>query len=301
MPDFQTTSILMLLRLRRYRWARGSIAEQRRRQERQVRLIPAATDIGFDPITIDGLRAAWISGAWPTTGAEHTTGVTLYLHGGAYALGSLVTHREFLGRFASVTRTRVLAIEYRLAPEHRFPAALDDAVAAYRWLVGAGHDPARIVIAGDSAGGGLALATIAALRDSGDPLPACVVCLSPWVDLTLSCESIDANAQNDPVLSRDLLAGYARLYAGGCDTRDPLMSPLFADPVGFPPMLIHVGDEEILRDEAVELSDSARSAGVDVELAVWPRMFHVFQMVPFLSQSGSSLSGVARFIARHLA
>ena len=302
MADLQTTITRMLLRRTRYRWARGSIAEQRRRQEQQARFMPVAKGVCVEPITIDRLSAAWISGPGPTgsTPARLSTRVVLYLHGGAYALGSITTHRAFLGRFATATRTRVLAIDYRLAPEHPFPAALDDAVAAYRWLTSTGHDPARIVIAGDSAGGGLALATIVMLRDAGDRLPACAVCFSPWVDLTLSCASIDTNAEADSILNRDGLAGYARLYTNGHDPRDPLISPLFADMTGFPPILIHVGGDEILLDEAVALCDRARAAGVDAEIEVWPGMFHVFQMVTFLRQSVSSLDHAALFIARHL-
>ncbi|TVQ21785.1 MAG: alpha/beta hydrolase, partial [Spirochaetaceae bacterium] len=266
-----------LLRLSRYSWARGSIGEQRRRQERRVGRIPVDGSVRFDPVWIRTLRAEWVSGPGSTSRDDVTTPVVLYLHGGAYALGSLATHRAFLGRFASTTRTTVLAIEYRLAPEHPFPAALEDAVTAYRWLLSTGVDPARIVIAGDSAGGGLALATILSLRDAAAPLPGCAVCLSPWLDLTLSCASIDTNAKRDPILSREVLARYTRMYADGHDANDPLLSPLFSDMSGFPPILIHVAGDEILLDEAVAFTDSARAAGVDCEIEVWPAMFHAFQ------------------------
>ena len=296
MIDLKAAIIKTFLRLRRYRWTGGSIADQRMRQARQARFIPSNRAVSVDPISVGDLDAEWVA---PATDAEHG-GVVLYLHGGAYALGSIATHRAFVGRFATTTGTRVLAIDYRLAPEHPFPAALDDAVAAYRWLLSAGYDPARIVIAGDSAGGGLALATIVMLRDAGDRLPACAVCFSPWVDLTLSCASIDTNAEADSILNRDALAGYARLYTNGHDPRDPLVSPLFADLTGLPPILIHVGSDEILLDEVVALCDRARAAGVDAEIEVWPGMFHVFQMVTFLRQSVSSLDHAALFIARHL-
>ena len=291
--------IKTLLRVNRHGWAKGSISEQRRRQERRARPIPVDRTVSFDPFSIGALNAAWIAGPVTNAGTHRNAPVVLYLHGGAYALGSLATHRAFLGRFATATRTRVLALEYRLAPEHPFPAALEDAVAAYRWLVATGVGPTEIVIAGDSAGGGLALATILLLRDAGEPLPVCAVCLSPWLDLTLSCASIDSNAKSDPILGREVLERYARLYADGNDAHAPLISPLFADLSGLPPILLHVGSDEILLDEAVALADTARAAGLECELEVWPGMFHVFQMIPFLRQSGAALGKAARFIKRH--
>ena len=288
-----------LLRVNRHGWAKGSVGEQRRRQERRARLIPVDRSVGVDPFLIGALNAAWIAAPGTNSGTHRNAPVVLYLHGGAYALGSILTHRAFLGRFATATRTRVLAIEYRRAPEHPFPAALEDAVAAYRWLISTGVGPTEIVIAGDSAGGGLALATILLLRDAGEALPACAVCLSPWLDLTLSCRSIDSNAKKDPILSRKVLERYAGMHVGACDLNDPLVSPFFADLSGFPPILIHIGSDEILLDEAAAVSNAARAAGVECEFEVWPGMFHVFQMFPLLRQSGAGLDKAARFIASH--
>jgi epsilon-lactone hydrolase len=293
-PSLQARIVKTVLKLQPHSWARGSIPEQRSRQEKSATRIRGSKAIRFDPIKINTHPAAWISES------DQTRGVVLYLHGGAYALGSVSNHREFLGRLAWMTGAKVLAIDYRLAPENPFPAALNDAVGAYQWLLTTGILPSQIVIAGDSAGGGLSLAAITALRDAGDPLPACAVCFSPWVDLTLSCESIETNAKADPILSRAVLTPYAEFYAGDRDMRNPLISPLFANLRSFPPLLIHVGEDEILLDEAVQLANSARSAGVDVGLKIWPGMFHVFQIVPFLPEANDSLSQVAEFIRRHL-
>jgi epsilon-lactone hydrolase len=294
MPSFQARIVKTLLKIKPHSWAKGSIPEQRSRQDKGASRILGNKALRFDRTNVNEHPAAWISESGPTRG------VVLYLHGGAYALGSVNNHREFLGRLARVTQTKVLAIDYRLSPENPFPAALEDAVGAYQWLLSAGSMPSHIVIAGDSAGGGLALASLKLLRDAGDPLPACAICFSPWVDLTFSCKSIDAIAKADPILSRAVLTPYAELYAGDHEKSNPLISPLFANLRSFPPLLIHVGEDEILLDEAIQLANSARSAGVDVVLKTWPGMFHVFQIVPFLPEAKESLSQAAQFIRRHL-
>jgi acetyl esterase/lipase len=251
-------------------------------------------DISITTLDIEGISAAWFSCTEPKDG------VVLYLHGGAYALGSINTHREFLGRFATAARRKVLAINYRLAPEHPFPAALEDSTAFYQWLLSEGLDSTSLVIAGDSAGGGLALATALALRDAGESLPACMVCLSPWVDLTLSSPTRQASASADPLLNRDVLARYAALYAGEHEKDDRLISPLFADLAGLPPTLIHVGTDEILLDDTIRLAGKAQQAGVEVQLIPWEGMFHVFQMMPFLPESSESFEEIAAFISSHI-
>jgi acetyl esterase/lipase len=220
----------------------------------------------------------------------------LYLHGGAYALGSINVHRELLARLARATHMRVLAVDYRLAPEHPYPAALEDTAAAYRWALDAGCAPSRIVVAGDSAGGGLALATLAALRDAGAPLPAGTVCLSPWLDLALTGASIRTKASVDPVLSREALERYAGLYAGEHARTHPLISPLYADLRGLPPLLIQVGTDEILLDDAVRGAEKARAAGVRATLDVVEGMFHVFQMVGVLPETRRALERIAAFV-----
>jgi acetyl esterase/lipase len=218
---------------------------------------------------------------------------------GAYALGSIETHREFVSRLARASGMRALLIDYRLAPEHPFPAALEDAVAAYHWLIAQGFEASRVLIAGDSAGGGLALAALLALKDAGEGLPAGAVCISPWTDLSSTAESIRTKARVDVVLNPDTLEIYAWRYAGEHDLRSPLISPLYADLSGLPPLLIQVGSDEILLDDATRLAARAREVGVEVTLRVWPEMFHVLPLVPLsggrkrLWRSSSTLPRIA--------
>ncbi len=297
MPSLPARIVKALLKIQPQGWARATITEMRTRQEKQARWMRVSTNISLTPIIIDGnppVQAAMVSAPGPTSG------VMLYLHGGAYVVGSVNSHRALLSSLARVTRMKILAIDYRLAPEDPFPAALNDILTAYRWLLSTGTVPGQIVIAGDSAGGGLALAAIAALRDSGDQLPACALCFSPWLDLTLSSKSINFNAKADPLLSRAVLTTYADLYAGDHELSQPLISPFFADLEGFPPLLVHVGGDEIFLDEARGLAEAARTAGVDVELTIWPGLFHVFQLVPFLPEAKQSLNQAGQFIVHHL-
>ena len=245
-------------------------------------------------LTRNGVPAEWIA----APGAE--LGAILYLHGGAYTLGSINTHREMVARLSRSTGMRALIINYRLAPEHPYPAALEDATTAYRWLLAQGNDPARILIAGDSAGGGLTLAALIALRDAGEPLPAGAVCLSPWTDLTCSGDSIQTKAQDDLILTLENLSRSARSYAGEHDLRSPLISPLFADLSGLPPLLIQVGTDEILLDDARRIVEKAQTAGVDVTLEIWEEMFHVFQMVSIMPGTKKALGQIGDFVARIL-
>jgi epsilon-lactone hydrolase len=295
MLSIQARIAKWILRLLRYSEVRGTIDQQRLKQEKATQRFQIPRDIEVKPVNINGLSAAWFSGPEP----KH--GVVLYLHGGAYALGSIQSHQEYLGRFASATRSQILAINYRLAPEDPFPAALEDALIAYRWILPRVLDSSQIAIAGDSAGGGLALATTLALRDNGDPLPACVVCLSPWVDLTLSCKSIQSKAAVDPILNPTFLARYAGYYAGEHARDHDRISPIFGDLAGLPPLLIHVGSEEILLDEALWLAEKAQAAGVEVQMKTWGGLFHVFPLIPFLPESKTSLEHMAAFIASHSA
>ena len=241
-----------------------------------------------------GIPAEWIEapGAGP--------GVLLYLHGGAFALGSIDVFREWVARLARATKARALLIGYRLAPEHPYPAALDDATAAYRWLLQEGVAPSEIIFAGDSAGGGLALSTLVRLRDAGHPLPAGAVCISPWTDLALSGGSIRDKAQADPILTPSDLERYAGYYAGPVKRTEPLLSPLYADWQGLPPLLIQVGSDEILLDDAVRCAGKARQAGVDVTLETWEGMFHAFHMLAFLPETKRALASIAAFVSRRL-
>jgi acetyl esterase/lipase len=192
--------------------------------------------------------------------------VVLYLHGGGYVIGSPRSHRHLAAAVAAAGQASALLLDYRRAPAHPSPAAVDDATAAYRWLLDQGIAPGHIVIGGDSAGGGLTVATLLALRDARLPLPAGGVCISPWVDLTFSGASYRTRAAVDPIVTRPGIDEMARAYFGATSARAPLASPLFADLRGLPPLLIHVGSDEVLLDDAVQLADRAKAAGVDATL-----------------------------------
>lgn len=294
MSSFQAKFIKAMLHLQPYGWANGPIHEQRLKQEKSARFFRIPKEINHQPINIQGISAEWIYSP------NAINGVILYLHGGAYALGSINVHREWLSRLAMATRLKVLAINYRLAPENPFPAALEDAVAAYRWLLQQGFAASDIAVAGDSAGGGLALSTLVSLRDAGDALPACLVCISPWTDLTLSGDSIHQNAAVDPILNVNILENYAKHYASAYKTDHPLISPLFADLKGLPPLLIHAGTSEILLDDAKRLFSSAQRAGVDAHLEIWEGLFHVFQIVAFIPETTLSLSHISKFLLENI-
>jgi acetyl esterase/lipase len=225
----------------------------------------------------------------------------LYLHGGGYVIGSCNTHRPLASHLGARAGLPVLVIDYRLAPEHPYPAAVDDALTAYDWLLARGFDPARVVVAGDSAGGGLTLATLLALRARGRPMPALGVAISPWVDLTLSGDSMDSMGDRDPLITRPGLQRMADWYVGSADAADPIVSPLFGDPGGLPPLLIHAGEVEALRDDAVRFAARAAAAGVDVTLEVWPEMIHVWHVLgPGVPEAEAAVTRIAEFIAARL-
>jgi len=224
-------------------------------------------------VSAGGVDAEWLSG--PGARADY---VVLYLHGGGYVLGSVNSHRDMIARLSSAATARALALNYRLAPEHPFPAAVDDAVSAYRFVLAQGITPGHIAIAGDSAGGGLTAATLLAIRDQKLPLPAAGVLLSPWVDLEGIGESMNGGISDDPMVSKDLIAAMAPAYLNGASPRTPLAAPLYADLRGLPPLLIQVGRRERLLDDSTRLAQRARRAGVDTTLEVWPGMIHVWQI-----------------------
>jgi acetyl esterase/lipase len=224
------------------------------------------------------VRAGGVPAEWLVVPGSRTDRVVLYFHGGAYCLGSLDTHRGLAATVASAAQARALLIDYRLAPEHRFPAAVLDAQAAYAWLLDQGTVPEQVALAGDSAGGGLLLALMVSLRDAGQPLPAAGVCLSPWADLSLSGRSWTTNARRELLLSSVKLRQMGQLYLGDADPLTPLASPLYADLAELPPLLIQVGGDEALLSDAEEVALRAKAAGVEVELEVWPGMFHVWQL-----------------------
>jgi epsilon-lactone hydrolase len=268
----------------------ASIEQRRAGMERISERV--APDVTCEKVSAGGVPAEWISA--PGAAADR---VILYLHGGGYVIGSINTHRAMIARIARASNARALAIDYRLAPEHPFPAAVEDATAAYRWLLAQGYKPGKIVIAGDSAGGGLTLAALIAIRDSRQPLPAGAVPISPWTDLEGTGESVRTRAAKDPMVTIENLSSSAKQYYGAHDPRDPLVSPLHADFRGLPPMLIHVGDAEILLDDATRVAARARAAGVQVELEVWdemPHVWHVFAKI--LPEGQQAIDKIGKFV-----
>jgi acetyl esterase/lipase len=265
----------------------------RRRFRRMEALVPPPPrGTRIEHISANGVPAEMIA-----TRVSAPDRHVLYLHGGAYTVGSPRLYRHFTWRMANAARARLVAIEYRLAPDHPYPAALEDAVASYRWLLAQGADPRRVAIAGDSAGGGLALATLMKLRDTRQPLPRAAVALSPWTDLALTGDSLNANAASDPMLVAAEVPRLASFYLGGADPHDPYASPLYGDPHGLPPTLFQVGSDEILRDDAVRMADRMKAAGCTVELQVWPRMPHVFQvMAAVMPEARAAMAEIARFL-----
>jgi acetyl esterase/lipase len=246
----------------------------------------------------ESLRGEWIErvGEAPASGAQRTV---LYCHGGGYYFCSPRTHRSIAFGLATRANAPVFSLDYRLAPEHRFPAALDDATAAYRQLIAEGTAPASIVIAGDSAGGGLALATLVALRDAGDPLPAGGLLFSPWTDLAATGASIVDNDGADPMFSGPAIARAAKVYLGEMPPTHPYASPLYADLRGLPPLFIMAGSTEVLLDDSRRVADNARAAGVDCELEVWKKMPHVWPIfAPFIPEANRALDSAAAFVRR---
>lgn len=267
-------------------------ATMRAGMESMTGLMPLPPDVATEPASANGVPAEWVS--VPTASADR---VVLYVHGGAYVIGSINTHRDLAGRISRASGARVLNVDYRLAPEHPHPAAVEDATAAYRWLVANGHAPARLAIAGDSAGGGLTIATLVALRDAGDPLPAAGVCLSPWVDLEGIGESMSSRAHLDPMVQKDHLLRMAKLYLGDLHPRTPLAAPLYADLSGLPPLLIQVGTAETLLDDATRIAERAKKAGVEVTLDVWEDMIHVFQaFAPMLPEGQRAIEQIGEYL-----
>ncbi len=242
------------------------------------------------------LRGEWIERAdgVSTSGNGPTV---LYCHGGGYYFCSPLTHRSIVFGLATRANAPIFSLDYRLAPEHRFPAALDDATAAYRQLVADGTPPESIVIAGDSAGGGLALATLVALRDAGDPLPAGCLLFSPWTDLAATGATIRTNDGLDPMFSGPAIGPAARLYLGDAPATHPYASPLYADLHGLPPLFIMVGSTEVLLDDSQRVADKARAAGVDCEFEVWKKMPHVWPLFsPFIPEANRALDRAAAFV-----
>lgn len=251
----------------------ASLAEMRAGAVAFGNLTSEPVGVACTAVDAGGVPAQWLTPAGATT-----TRVLLYVHGGGYVLMSAETHRKLVGHIAKAAGCRALNVDYRLAPEHPHPAAVTDAVTAYRWLLAQGIRPQDIAIAGDSAGGGLCLGTALKLRDSGIPLPAALAPLSPWTDMEGTGESLRSRVEQDMIVSPAALTQLSGVFLQGASPRDPYASPLHAELHGLPPTYIQVGDEEVLLDDSVRFAERARAAGVDVTLEVFPEMQHVFQI-----------------------
>ncbi len=260
-------------------------------------LLSPPVGVAFETATVGGVPGLWNH---PDGGA--TDAALLYLHGGGYVIGSPDTHRNLTARLALALGCSVFSADYRLGPEHPHPAAVHDSVAAYRALLDAGFAPQRLAIAGDSAGGGLTLATLVALRDGGVALPAAAVAISPWTDLTLSGESMQTMAAADPMVTEPGLQRMAEWFLDGGDPRDPLASPLFAELEGLPPLFVLVGEVETLLDDARRFDERASAAGVDCTLEVYPEMVHVFPAFAGLfPEADAAIDDIAAFLRKQLA
>ena len=295
MASRELATIVDLLRSR-LTGEEASVAEMRRGFEGLAASFPVSADVEIEPVSAGGVPAEWVS----APGARRDRAV-LYLHGGGYVIGSISTHRQLAADISRSAAARVLLIAYRLAPEHPHPAAVDDALSAYRWLVAQGPVPDRTAVAGDSAGGGLTVATLVALRDAGDPLPGAAVCLSPWVDLEAIGDSMNGKSTVDPLVQRAGLLRMAAHYLNGLSPRHPLAAPLYADLTGLPPLLIQVGEAETLLDDAVRLAQRAEAAGVKVKIDVWQEMIHVWQLfAPMLPEGREAIDEIGSFLRRYL-
>ena len=270
-----------------------TIAQIREGMDQLGKMGKLPKDVKCKPIIAGSVPAEWI-----TTPNSESQKVVLYLHGGGYVAGSIASYRDLVARISRVSKVRILIPEYRLAPEFPFPNALEDSVAAYKWLVSTENiDPNDIIIAGDSAGGGLTLATVIKLRNEGFPLPIAIVCLSPWTDLAGTGESLKTNEEIDPFISLEMFRISARTYVGTTDPLNPLASPLYADLQGLPPLLIQVGTSEVLLDDSTRFAERAKAAGVDVRLKIWKDMIHIFAIFAvFAPESRQGIDQIGEFI-----
>jgi acetyl esterase/lipase len=251
-------------------------------------------------VTIEHINQP-VKGEWIIPpGASEKNSVVYYLHGGGYISGSAKTNRPITVPLARRLQRRVFSLDYRLAPDHRFPAAVEDALAGYRWLISTGIEPHHLSVAGDSAGGGLALALVMALRDQAESLPGCVVCLSPWTDMTGSGESIVANSERDAMFYGEDIRAYADVYLGSQSPDTTLASPVLGDLAGLPPLYIEVGESEVLLDDARRVHEKTLAAGGSSQLRIMEGVPHGWQFgAPFVPEARESLKEIARFITRH--
>ena len=294
MPSKELQAVIDLLTSRQQA-SKLTIQDARAGKTIFMRNIGCDTQVDVTSVDANGVLAEWVA----APNANDNCAV-LFLHGGAYILGSIESNRELAARISKSTRSRVLNIEYRLAPENPFLAAVEDATDAYRWVLDQGIDPAQIAIAGASAGGGLTVAALVSFRDSGSPMPACAVCISPWVDLECIGETMTSKAGVDPMIQRDGLVGIANIYLNGPDPRTPLAAPLHVDLTGLPPTLVLIGTWETLLSDSTRLVEKAESAGVDVTLEQWDEMIHVWPIyAPVLPEGQQAIDRIGEFVRQH--
>ncbi len=287
--------VITLVKTREVDESQGATEGGRRSFEQMVDGFTIDVAARYSRVNAGGVTAEWVA----ADGASDSR-VVLYFHGGGYIIGSPRTHRPMLAHLSRDSGARVLSLDYRLAPEHPFPAPVEDAVASYRWLLSEGYDPSTIALAGDSAGGGLTVAALVQIRYLGLPVPAAGVCVSPWVDMEGLGESMETRAEADPMIVREGLLLSAKTYLGGADPRAPLAAPLYADLRGLPPLLIQVGDAEVLLDDSTRLAGVAREAGVKVQMDVWDDMIHVWPLfAPILPEGKQAIAQAGEFIKRH--
>jgi epsilon-lactone hydrolase len=272
---------------------RLTIAENRLQSTKTARFMTMVPKgVGIEKLNIDGIPSEWI---YPS--GVKSEKVVLHLHGGGYVTGGINSHQMMCVLMAQTLKMSVLLPEYRLAPEHPFPAALEDSLAVYRWLLAKGHQPGDILLSGDSAGGGLGLAVVLSLRDAGEPLPSALVCMSPWTDLAFTGRSYISNAKAEAVLQENVLREWAACYIGKEKPDHPLVSPIYADFHGFPPLLIQVGSDEILLDDARMLAEKAKADGVDVTLKIWEGMWHAWQVLgDLIPESRQAFDQFSQFV-----
>jgi len=274
----------------------ASFPERRERLDAIGSTSPLAGDIKLEPIDANGVPAEW-----SLAPGSDASKVLLFFHGGGYCSGSIVSHRGMVTEVGRAAGARTLAVGYRLAPEHPFPAAIEDARSAYRFLLDQGIAPSKIAIGGDSAGGGLTLALLTSVRDAGQPLPACAWLVSPWVDLQMTGASLTQNAAIDPLISKSYLEELASAYLAGADPANPLVSPINAELAGLPPLLVQVGSAETLLDDAVCIARGAGAADVRVHLEIWPHMIHAWHLWAAQLEAGrQAIASAGIFIRAHL-
>jgi monoterpene epsilon-lactone hydrolase len=289
MASAELTKVLELLKSQP-RNPNASIEKMRAGMEKTSEHV--ARDVKCEAVRVGDIAAEWIV---PPDAASDR--VILYLHGGGYVMGSINTHRATIARIARAAKARGLALDYRLAPEHKFPAAVEDGVAAYKWLLAQGYQPNKIVIAGDSAGGGLTLATLLSIRDAKLPMAAAGVAISPWADLEGTGDSMKTRAHRDPMVGGNGLGGMSKNYIGEQDPKHPLASPIHADYRGLPPLLIQVGDAETLLDDSTRVAKRAKEHGVSVDLEVWDDMIHVWHaFAKILPEGQQAIDKIGKFV-----